>query len=140
MDPFYENTQIAHFKSSYFFESELQGQNDTIISSAVQSTMGKKRDNKFKTYIWTQLPNKLVRSSVLKAHNGKIQNDDSEEGNERSDKEDEEEIIGKFSFEATRMVMNERDFIYYITKKNGQCYINEDNPRDQYLENHAVIY
>ena len=36
--------------------------------------------------------------------------------------------------------MNDRDFMYYVTQKNGQCYIIEGNPRDQYIDNHQVIY
>jgi hypothetical protein len=36
--------------------------------------------------------------------------------------------------------MNERDFIYYITKKNGKCYIMEGNPRDPQIDHHEAIY
>lgn len=35
--------------------------------------------------------------------------------------------------------MNDRDFIYYVTKKNGICQIKEANPRDPYIENHEII-
>jgi hypothetical protein len=36
--------------------------------------------------------------------------------------------------------MNSKDFIYYVTKKNGMCDIMEGNPRDQYIVNHVSIY
>ena len=36
--------------------------------------------------------------------------------------------------------MNDKGFMYYIKKKNGKCYIFEGNPRDQYLNNHQVIF
>ena len=57
-----------------------------------------------------------------------------------SEMEDDEDVTGKLSFEQVRLVMNERDFIYYITKKNGKCYIMEGNPRDQYIDKHEAIY
>ena len=57
-----------------------------------------------------------------------------------SETDDDEEITGKQSYEQVRMVMNEKDFIYYITKKNGKCFIMEGNPRDQYIEHHEAIF
>ena len=57
-----------------------------------------------------------------------------------SEMEDDEDVTGKLSFEQVRLVMNERDYIYYITKKNGKCYIMEGNPRDQYIDKHEAIY
>ena len=36
--------------------------------------------------------------------------------------------------------MNDKDFMYYIKKKNGKCFIFEGNPRDQYLNKHQSIY
>jgi hypothetical protein len=130
MDPFYEETQVAHFRSSTSFECELQAQCDAIITSVIQSTMGKKRDKKFKTYIWTQFPQQLVRSSVFKCTNGQLNNQDSDEANDLIEIDEEEDIKGKLMFQPIRMVLNERDFIYYITKQNGKCYIMEGNPRD----------
>jgi hypothetical protein len=53
IDPFYEKTQVALFMSETHFDNEIFNTNDTIITSVIQSTMGKKRDSKFKTYIWT---------------------------------------------------------------------------------------
>jgi hypothetical protein len=44
IDPFYENTQVALFRSETHFDNEIFNTNDTIITSLVQSTMGKKRD------------------------------------------------------------------------------------------------
>lgn len=36
--------------------------------------------------------------------------------------------------------MNNKDFMYYITKKNGMCYIMEGNPRGPYLNMHKEIW
>jgi len=101
--------------------------------------MGKKRDLKFKTYIWSQFPEQLIRSSLMRCINGTMNQEDSDE-EAASDREEDEEITGKFTYEPLRMVMCERDFIYYITKKNGKCYIMEGNPRDQYIDHHEAIY
>jgi hypothetical protein len=42
--------------------------------------------------------------------------------------------------ETIPVIMNSKDFIYYVTKKNGMCDIMEGNPRDQYIVNHVSIY
>jgi hypothetical protein len=65
---------------------------------------------------------------MMRCINGALTTEDSDQ-DQHSDIEDEE-ISGKFTYEPIRMIMNERDFIYYITKKNGKCYIMEGNPRD----------
>ena len=41
-------------------------QNDFMVKSIVQSTMVNKRDENFKTYIWTQFETALVRSRMLR--------------------------------------------------------------------------
>ena len=140
IDPFYEDTQITHFKSSVFFDNEIFTESDTIAQSVIQSTMGKKRDLKFKTYIWTQFPQNLVRSSLMRQKNNQLQMAEDSDKEDVSDIEDDEDVTGKLSFEQVRLVMNERDYIYYITKKNGKCYIMEGNPRDQYVDKHEAIY
>jgi hypothetical protein len=129
IDPFYDQTQVAHFRSSTNFDNEIFSANDTIITSMVQSTMTKKRDLKFKTYVWTQFPERLVRSSMMKAINGMFEAEDSDR-EVQSDMEEDEDVSGKFTYEPVRMVSDNKDFIYYITKKNGKCYIMEGNPRD----------
>jgi nitrogenase molybdenum-iron protein alpha/beta subunit len=43
------------------------------------------------------------------------------------------------TFEQVRMIMNDRDFIYYVTKLNGICQIIEANPRDPYIDKHETI-
>ena len=60
--------------------------------------MGKKRDSKFKTYIWTQFPDQLVRSSLLKITNGGFQNQDTDEDDGASGKEEDVDILGKMTY------------------------------------------
>ena len=98
-----------------------------------------KRDLKYKTFIWTQFPNKLMRSSLMKITNGLIESQESDEGAD-NDADEDEDIVGKFTYQPIKMILNERDFIYYVTKKNGLCYIVEGNPRDQKIDNHEIIY
>lgn len=129
IDPFYEETQVAHFRSNVHFENEIFGCNDTIVNSVIQSTMSKKRDLKFKTYIWSQFPEQLIRSSLMRNVNGQLDQEDSDVQN-ASDNDEDQDITGKFTYEQVRMIMSERDFIYYVTKKNGKCFIMEGNPRD----------
>ena len=129
----------AHFRSNTHFDNEIFACNDTMVVSVVQSTMSKKRDLKFKSYIWTQFPDQLIRSSLMKCVNGTLDQEDSDV-EAFSDKDDDEEITGKQTFEQVKMIMSERDFIYYVTKKNGKCFIMEGNPRDQYIEHHEAIF
>ena len=102
--------------------------------------MGKKRDLNFKTYIWTQFPQKLIRSKVIKkcsTHN-KVEEYDSDNPSGDEDHENDD-ISGAKTFEQVQMLMNDRDFIYYVQKHNGKCIIVEGNPRDPYIENHEKI-
>ena len=54
------------FKSKHFFDNGIFEQGDFTICNVIQSTMGKKRDNSFKTYIWSQFEYTLIRSKILK--------------------------------------------------------------------------
>jgi len=94
IDPFYEETQVAHFRSHTHFDNEIFSCNDTMVTSVVQSTMSKKRDLKFKSYIWTQFPDQLIRSSLMRCVNGTLNQEDSDV-EAFSDKDDDEEITGK---------------------------------------------
>ena len=85
IDPFYEDLQAALFRSNTVFDSEILTQNDAIISSIVQSTKGKRSDNNYNTYIWTQYPQKIIRSKMLKQ--GDNQYDSDNEDNESVDSE-----------------------------------------------------
>jgi len=66
----------------------------------------------------------------MRQMNNQLQMVEDSDQEDASDMEDDEDVTGKLSFEQVRLVMNERDYIYYITKKNGKCYIMEGNPRD----------
>jgi hypothetical protein len=41
---------------------------------------------------------------------------DSDDEDDESDPEDEDDMGGKKSFEQVRFILNDRDFLYYITK------------------------
>lgn len=59
--------------------------------------MGKKRDMSFKTYLWTQFPNEVVRSRFLqpaKSRLVEVQDSDNEDPLEIVDDEDDD-TIGK---------------------------------------------
>ena len=66
----------------------------------MQSTMGKKRDKVFKSYIWTQYPQGLVRSKMLTYCEGhakiEVADSDASDGEEA---EDEADVVGARSFE-----------------------------------------
>ena len=65
IDPFFQRTQMALFKSSTYFDNEVFEAADTLVKSVVQATLGRKRDTRYKTYVWTQLPGAIVRSKML---------------------------------------------------------------------------
>jgi hypothetical protein len=105
--------------------------------------MGKKRDLNFTTYIWTQFAESLVRSTMLKINGNKlvhaVDSDNDPLSNESGD-DDDSGLDNKAKIEPVRLILNNRDFIYYITKLNGKCHIMEGNPRDPYIEKHESIY
>ena len=106
--------------------------------------MGKKSDLKFKTYIWTQFPNSLVRSGLLRPSANKMEamedSDVEDPLDMEANQENEDSVGGKKTMEAVPVIMNGKDFMYYVTKKNGMCDIMEGNPRDQYIKNHVCLY
>jgi hypothetical protein len=132
IDPFFTETQVAHFKSTTFYDNDIFSANDTMICSIIQSTMAMKRDNLYKTYFWTQFPSKLVKSKMLRD----LDDIDSDESGDEDIEEDEKDILGRIEFSQVPMFNNDRDFIYYVTRLNGKCIIMEGNPRDPYINNH----
>ena len=104
--------------------------------------MGKKRDYSFKTYVWSQFQSGIVRSKILRSDpDDGIEEQDSDIDQDAPSKkigewEDEYEITENFIYEPINVQINDKDFMYYIKKKNGKCYIFEGNPRDQYLKKH----
>jgi hypothetical protein len=89
IDPFYIETQVAIFKSSTHYDNDIFSECDTMVKTCVQSTMGQKREKSFKTYLWTQYPQGLVRSKMLTDEGGR----DSDES-EKDSEEDESDIVG----------------------------------------------
>lgn len=90
LDPFYEDLQCALFKSSNIFDSEIMSQNDVIVKCCAQSTKGKRSDKSFSTYIWTQFPQGLVRSKMLKQGENVFDSDPEEYESSDSDQIEEE--------------------------------------------------
>ena len=97
MDPFYTETQVAHFKSKTFYDNEIFTANDTMICSIVQSTMAMKRDNYYKSYIWTQFPQSIVKSKLLDISKNELVDSDGSDCGGIED--DEKDIIGRVMFE-----------------------------------------
>ena len=59
----------------------IQNDGDVIIRSIVQSNMIRKRDLSFKIYIWSQMPDQIIRSKLLKIdkETGDVEQDSDEE-------------------------------------------------------------
>ena len=141
IDPFYERTQVAHFKSSTYYDNEVFEAGDTLVKSVVQATLGRKRDTRYKTYIWTQLPRSLVRSKMLQASTNKMYEVLDSDETVASDEEDSDEgsLSSPATYEPVQMILSERGFLYYVTRRDGKCDIMEGLPRDPYLPQHASI-
>lgn len=61
------------------------------------------RDEKFKTYIWTQFPDGLVKSKVLSVERGDLVDSDASE-NEEDEDESEKEIKGRMFYDQVQMI------------------------------------
>ena len=96
------------------------------------------RDEFFKSYIWTQFPQCLIKSKVLNIERGDTFDSDASENED--DDEDEKDIIGRTFFEQVNMIQNDRDFIYYVTRTNGMCQIMEGNPKVPKIASHQCIF
>ena len=142
IDPFFQRTQMALFKSSTYFDNEVFEAADTLVKSVVQATLGRKRDTRYKTYVWTQLPGAIVRSKMLKASTNKmhevLDSDDTAASND--DDSEEGATASPATYEQVQMILSDRGFLYYVTKREGKCDIMEGLPRDPYLSSHASIF
>jgi hypothetical protein len=69
-----------------------------------------------------------------------MQNNDTDHDDISVDSDDEIEVNNRTTIEKVRLVLNQKDFIYYITKNNGKCSLIEGNPRDPYIQNHESIF
>ena len=140
VDPFFAEIECALFRSSTHFDHEMLREHDCIIRNIITSSMGRKDDKAFKTYIWTQLPEKIIRSKLMKQVAGAVleDSDNEQEAIDKANANNEEEtnIKSVTTFEGVPMLLNKKDFIYYVTKTNGKCDIIEGNPRDPYMKNH----
>lgn len=142
MDPFYERTQVAHFRSSTYYDNEVFLAGDTLVKSVVQATLGRKHDARYKTYVWTQLPGSLVRSKMLQASTNKMYEALDSDDTVPTDEEDSDggALSSPATHEPVQMILSDRGFLYYVTKRDGKCDIMEGLPRDPYLANHASIF
>lgn len=61
IDPYHPQVQAVIFKSSYHVNHDIFKASDVIISQVIQSTMGKKKDMRYKINLWTQFPNKITK-------------------------------------------------------------------------------
>ena len=66
IDPYPDQIQVALFTSNYYYDHSIFNMNDFLKVNIVQSNMQKKNDRKFKTYIWTQFEDKIIRSKLLR--------------------------------------------------------------------------
>ena len=57
-----------------------------------------------------------------------------------SNDDDSEEGASPATYEQVQMILSDRGFLYYVTKREGKCDIMEGLPRDPYLSSHASIF
>lgn len=53
MDPFFSDTQVARFQSNLYVNNDIFLENDSVITSVIQSSKIKNNDKNFKIYMWT---------------------------------------------------------------------------------------
>ena len=56
-------------------DQELFNNSDMIIKSAIQNNRSNMIDENFNVYIWSQIPNKIIRSKMLTVNSNKMQED-----------------------------------------------------------------
>jgi hypothetical protein len=120
IDPFFADTQVAHFQSNNYYDNDLFLLNDSIITSSIQASMVKKGDLKFKTFIWTQFPQDILRSKIMSG-SGAVDDIDSDDQKSDNDGSDDgiDAIIGVPRYIPVRMILDHKSFIYYVMKSNG---------------------
>lgn len=116
LDPFYPELQVALFRSSTHFDDEYLKQNDVILKSIIQSNRSRKGDNRYKTYLWQQFPNKIIRSKLLEPATGRVV-EDSDIAEEADKPLFEVAIDNKFEYLKIPMIQDSASFIYYVTSQ-----------------------
>lgn len=75
LDPFDEKLDAAIFTSSTVIDNELYNNSDMIIKSVIQNNRSNNIDENCNVYVWSQAPNKLIRSKLLTVNSSKVQED-----------------------------------------------------------------
>lgn len=118
MDPFFSDTQVARFQSNLYVNNDIFLENDSIITSVIQSSKIKTNDKNFKIYMWTQFPQKMIRSRFLKVvqPQGQLAEVDSDVESGEEGEGDMDDITQVRTFEPVRMFLDNKNFLYYVIK------------------------
>lgn len=66
VDPYHEEIQVAVFQSNSYVDESILEQGDHIIKCVTTSTIGKRKDNNYEIYLWTQFTNKIMKQFINK--------------------------------------------------------------------------
>lgn len=139
---------MAIFKSHSNVNNELFHQGDIIIKSASTSTMGKRKDNRYKKYLWTQFPGKIIKQIINQGQRGQGNEATGEmsdhekelKGEEGRSESEDDTVFNKIFYQHVPMIKDDYDYLFYVVKKNKELLIMEGNPRDPFLQNHYPVF
>ena len=122
VDPYYDNIQIALFKSSHIIPYSNFNEEDIIIKSIICPTRKPIGKEKFQIYLITQYEATLNRSMFIESvrpnensaeFDGLAQDVDDNNSNFFDGESDND---AKPSLENVEMLFDKNNFIYYMTK------------------------
>ena len=65
LDPFCDCLEAVIFQSSTIFDNDIIKNSDMIIKTIIQNNRASSMDDDFNIYLWSQVPDKLIRSKML---------------------------------------------------------------------------
>ena len=65
LDPFCGCVEAVLFTSTTIFDNEIFNYSDTLVKTIIQNNRSTRADESFNIYLWTQVPDKLIRSKLL---------------------------------------------------------------------------
>jgi len=109
--------------------------------------MGKKKDSRYKMYLWTQFPDKIIKQIIYvgqrgQGEEGKGDSDQEKDmrGDEGQPESEDDSAYDKIFYQHVPMIKDDYDYLFYVVKKNKELLIMEGNPRDPFLQNHYPVF
>ena len=97
------------------FDNDIFNNSDSIIKTIIQNNRSTRVDEDFSVYLWSQVPNKLMRSKMLTQSKEGVSAEDSDANDELND-DGKMSHHSKAVWQDIPFIQDQKGFIYYIVR------------------------